>query len=72
MFRRPIVAILSTGNEVCCINHCCSTTSLYHKVVEPGCPLKPGQVYDSNRYTLLSAVRENGYIAIDLGIARDT
>ncbi|MDQ3070337.1 MAG: molybdopterin molybdotransferase MoeA [Acidobacteriota bacterium] len=41
---RPRVAILSTGNEV----------------AEPGTVLAPGHIYDINRYTLESIVREHG------------
>lgn len=42
--RRPKVAILSTGDEI----------------VEPGEPLRPGSVYDSNARILADAVREIG------------
>src|SRR5439155_15427185 len=42
--RRPRVAILSTGNEL----------------IEPGSPMKPGLVYDSNATILADAVRELG------------
>lgn len=44
VFAKPSVAILSTGNEV----------------VAPGLPLAPGHIYDVNRYTLESVVREHG------------
>ena len=44
VLAKPSVAILSTGNEV----------------VEPGRPLKPGQIYDINRFTLESVVRRHG------------
>lgn len=54
-YRRPRVAVLSTGNEV----------------VEPDTPRSAGMVRDSNRYALLAAVREAGCEAISLGIARD-
>jgi len=54
--RRPVVAILSTGDEV----------------VAPGEPLRPGQLYDSNGWSLAAAVREAGGIPRSLGIARDT
>ena len=47
VYERPRVAILSTGNEV----------------VEPGQPLKPGQIYDINRFTLSAVVSEHGGIA---------
>jgi molybdopterin molybdotransferase len=54
--RRPSVAILSTGDEV----------------VEPGGPLRPGQIYDSNAYSIAAMVRECGGIPRRLGIAQDT
>ncbi len=54
--RRPIVAILSTGDEV----------------REPGQPLKPGQIYDSNAYSISAMVLANGGIPKRLGIAKDT
>jgi molybdenum cofactor synthesis domain-containing protein len=44
VYARPSVAILSTGNEV----------------VEPGATLRPGQIYDINRYTLASIVAAHG------------
>src|SRR5207253_1900215 len=53
--RRPCVAILSTGNEL----------------IEPGTPLKPGLVYDSNATILADAVAELGGEAVPLGIAPD-
>lgn len=55
MFQKPRVGVLSTGNEV----------------VNPGQPLAAGQIYDSNRTTLMAAVKEQGLVAMDLGIARD-
>jgi molybdopterin molybdotransferase len=54
--RRPIVAVLSTGDEV----------------REPGTPLQPGQIYDSNAYSVSAMVAANGGIPKRLGIARDT
>jgi gephyrin len=53
--QRPRVGVLSTGNEV----------------VEPGQPREPGQIYDSNRTTLMGATREQGIPPLDLGIASD-
>jgi molybdopterin molybdotransferase len=55
VFRRARVAILSTGDEL----------------VEPGRPIGPGQVCDSNGVALAAAVRLCGGEPIDLGIARD-
>jgi molybdopterin molybdotransferase len=53
--QRPRVAILSTGDEV----------------AEPGGPRRPGQIYDSNRYTLRGLVEAAGGAARDHGIAPD-
>jgi len=52
---RPRVAVLSSGDEL----------------VEPGERPAPGQIRDSNRYALLSAVQAAGGEAISLGIAPD-
>lgn len=54
--RRPTVAILATGDEL----------------VELGQPLAPGQIVNSNAYTLAAAVEEAGAIPRILGIVRDT
>ncbi len=54
--RRPVVAILSTGDEV----------------REPGQPLEPGQIYDSNAYSIAAMVLANGGVPKRLGIAKDT
>ncbi len=51
----PVVGVLSTGDEL----------------VEGADPLLPGQIRDSNRYTLMSLLRRDGFAAVDLGIARD-
>lgn len=56
VYRRPLVAILATGDEI----------------VEIGEPLGPHQVYNSNAYALAAAVRRAGGIPHMLGIARDT
>ena len=44
VYARPTVAILSTGNEI----------------VDPGRPLEPGQIYDINKFTLTTIIREHG------------
>ena len=54
--RRPVVAIVATGDEV----------------VAPGHPLGPGQIRDSNSYTLAALVRRYGGVPRLLGVARDT
>lgn len=55
VYRRPVVAVLSTGDEV----------YEYDEVI----PF--GGVRDANRHALLSAVRDAGCEGISLGIARD-
>jgi gephyrin len=57
VYRRPIVGVLSTGDEI--INH-----------DRPG-ELQLGEVRDTNRPTLLTLIRASGYEAVDLGIASD-
>jgi molybdopterin molybdotransferase len=54
-YRRPTVAILSTGDEL----------------VEPSEPVPPGGIRDSNRYAIMAAVREAGGVPISLGRAKD-
>jgi len=53
--RKPRVAILSTGDEV----------------AEPGSVRKPGQIYDSNRFSLRGLVESAGASAVDDGIVPD-
>lgn len=55
VWRRPRVAIFSTGDEI----------------VPPGRPLPPGGVYDSNAAILAAAVQELGCEPVVLGIAPD-
>jgi len=55
VYRRPKVAILSTGDEL----------------VEPGMIPGPGQIVNSNGLALSAAVRQAGAVPILLGIARD-
>lgn len=54
--RRPVVAILSTGDEV----------------TAPGEPLLPGRIYDANGAAIAAMVARCGGIPRPLGIARDT
>jgi len=55
VFRRPRVAIFSTGNEI----------------VAPGNPLRLGAVYDSNAAIIGAAVEELGGIPVHLGVIPD-
>ncbi|ASJ16685.1 molybdopterin molybdenumtransferase MoeA [Thermococcus chitonophagus] len=55
VFKRPRVAVISTGNEV----------------VLPGQELKPGQIYDINGRAITDAVNELGGEGIFIGIAQD-
>jgi molybdopterin molybdotransferase len=55
VYQKPIVAILSTGDEV----------------VEVGNPLEEGQIYSSNNHTLAGLVAEAGGQPMDCGIAPD-
>jgi len=55
VFPAARVGVLSTGDEL----------------VDGSGPLRPGQIRDSNRPTLLAMVREAGAEAVDLGTARD-
>ena len=40
--------------------------------MSPGEPLGAGQIYDSNRTTIIAALREEGVVPLDLGVAKDT
>ena len=53
--RRPRVALFSTGDEL----------------VMPGEPLRPGAIYNSNRYTLRALLQAAGCEVQDLGIVPD-
>jgi len=55
VWRKPIVAILSTGDEI----------------IAPGDPMQPAKVYDSNAQILADAVRELGGEPMRLGITHD-
>ena len=55
VYRRPRVAIFSTGNEI----------------VAPGQPPRPGTVYDSNAAIIGAAVAELGCEPVHLGVVRD-
>jgi molybdopterin molybdotransferase len=55
VFRKPRVAILSTGNEL----------------VSPQQPLQPGQIVDSNQYALAALVAQTGAEPLQFGIVPD-
>ncbi|HEX9926359.1 MAG TPA: gephyrin-like molybdotransferase Glp, partial [Anaerolineae bacterium] len=55
VYRRPTVAVMSTGDEI----------------VEPHHTPQPGQIRDANRFTLMGVVRDAGAVPLDLGIIRD-
>lgn len=55
VYRKPRVAVLSTGDEL----------------VPLGQPLAPGKIHDSNTYTLIGLIEKFGAIPLNLGIAAD-
>jgi putative molybdopterin biosynthesis protein len=55
VWRKPVVAILSTGDEI----------------IAPGQPMQPARIYDSNAQVLADAVRELGGEPRRLGIVVD-
>ena len=56
VFAKPTVAILSTGNEI----------------ADPGRELKPGQIYDINKFTLSTIIAEHGGVPMPFATAQDT
>ena len=55
--RQPLkVALFSTGDEL----------------QELGKPLKPGQIYNSNRYMLQALCQQSGFSVVDCGVITDT
>jgi molybdopterin molybdotransferase len=56
VIRRPVVAVLSTGDEL----------------LEPGQPRSGAQIYDANAYSVGALVSRYGGVPELLGIARDT
>lgn len=56
VYRRLKVALLCTGDEL----------------VEPGQPLPPGHIYNSNRFTLAGQLQALGFDCVDLGMVADT
>ena len=55
VYLRLRVAVMSTGDEL----------------REPGDDIQPGQIYNSNRYTMKSQLATWGFEVVDLGVARD-
>lgn len=56
VFARLQVGVLFTGDEL----------------TEPGKPLAPGAIYNSNRYAIVSLLHRMGCVVADYGIVRDT
>ncbi len=55
VFKKPKVAIISSGNEL----------------VKPGSPLSMGKIYDINTYTVAHGIREAGGEPLLMGIVKD-
>ena len=55
VFRRPRVAVISTGDEI----------------IAPGAPMRIGRIYDSNATVIADAVRELGCEPVSYGIVPD-
>jgi len=56
VIRRPVVAVLATGDELTAVDE----------------PLSPGRIYNSNTYTIAAEVSRYGGIPRILGIGRDS
>jgi molybdopterin molybdotransferase len=56
VFKKPRVALISSGNEL----------------IEIDKPLEEGQIHDSNSYTIATLVESTGAEVLRLGVAKDT
>jgi len=56
VIRRPVVAVLATGDEL----------------LEPGEAHEPGKIYNSNNYSVAASVSAFGAVPKVIGVARDT
>ena len=56
VIRRPVVAVLATGDEL----------------LEPGEAHQPGKIYNSNNYSVAASVSACGGVPRVIGVARDT
>ncbi|MBF0265071.1 MAG: molybdopterin molybdotransferase MoeA [Gammaproteobacteria bacterium] len=56
VFKKLKIALLFTGDEL----------------TEPGQPLEPGKIYDSNRFVLTSLLHQLGCEVVDSGLVADT
>jgi molybdopterin molybdotransferase len=56
VIRRPVVAVLATGDEL----------------LEPGETHRPGKIYNSNNYSVAASVSALGGVPRVIGVARDT
>ena len=56
VIRRPVVAVLATGDEL----------------LEPGEANQPGKIYNSNNYSVAASVSALGGVPRVIGVARDT
>lgn len=65
MYKKPVVAILSTGNEI---------VDLHSNVASGDSNLKDGWggIFDTNRPSLQAALEGLGYDVVDLGIVPDS
>lgn len=56
VIRRPVVGVLSTGDEL----------------LDPGQPPEPARIYDANQYSVAALVERFGGVPMLLGVAKDT